>query len=120
MSLIKLTCDAYSVRDSFLFNFAFYGPSWTPVPTILGLRCLRHRDICCVQHVFDKYAIPSGGIIYEHVRHRADELAVLNDGRAAHECGQERTTLFNEKFTKRHTVMLAVCLVYMVAFNYLR
>ena len=34
------------------------------------------------------------------MRHRADELAVFDDGRAAQECGQVGTTVFNEKITK--------------------
>jgi hypothetical protein len=34
------------------------------------------------------------------VGHGSDELAVLDDGRAAHECGQERTINFNRNFIK--------------------
>ena len=45
---------------------------------------------CCrlfrrMQHVFDKNAIPSGGGVDEHMGHRADQLAILNDRGAAHE-----------------------------------
>ena len=50
----------------------------------------RHID----QHVFKEDSVPRGGIVDQHVRDRADELAVLDDGRARHECGQERTTKF--------------------------
>ena len=37
-----------------------------------------------VQHIFDKNPIARGGVVYHHVRDRADELAVLDDGGAAH------------------------------------
>ena len=45
-----------------------------------------------VQHILNKYTVSAGGVAYEHVGNRAYELAVLNDRRAAHECGQEGTT----------------------------
>ena len=48
----------------------------------------------CVEHILNKYSVARGGIVDEHVRYRADQLAVLNDRRAAHECGQEGTTVF--------------------------
>ena len=35
-----------------------------------------------IQHIFNENAISRGGVIDEHVRHSADELAVLNDRRA--------------------------------------
>ena len=53
-----------------------------------------------IQHILDKNAVARGGIVYENVGECADDLAVLNDGRAGQECGQQRTTLFNEKLTK--------------------
>ena len=54
------------------------------------------------QHIFNKNPVPLGRIIDHYVRHRADELAVLDDGRSAHECGQEGTTVFNKKFTTKY------------------
>ena len=53
-----------------------------------------------IQHIFNENSVSHAGIVYHNVCDRADELSVLNDGAAAHECGQEGTTLFNEKFTK--------------------
>ena len=41
-----------------------------------------------IQHIFNKNPVPRGGIADEHVGHRADEVPVLNDRAAAHECGQ--------------------------------
>ena len=48
------------------------------------LRCpgLNHR-----QHVFDENAVAARGIIYHHVGHRADELAVLDYWATAQVCG---------------------------------
>ena len=46
------------------------------------LRRLLHRHLCRVQHILNENAVARGGIVDEHVRNRADELAVLNDGRA--------------------------------------
>ena len=46
------------------------------------------------QHIFDEDSIPGGWVINEHMGHSSYELSVLNDGRAAHKCGQERTTNF--------------------------
>ena len=40
------------------------------------------------------------GGVDEGVGDRADELAVLNDGAARHECGQVGTTVFYKKFMK--------------------
>ena len=44
----------------------------------------RHAD----QHVFHKDPVAHGGIVDQHVRYRADKLAVLDDGAAAQVCGQ--------------------------------
>ena len=46
------------------------------------LRRLRHGHLRGVEHIFNENAVPRGGIVDQHVSHRADELAVLNDGRA--------------------------------------
>ena len=51
------------------------------------LRRLLHRHLRGVQHILNKNSISRGGIVDEHVRNRADELAVLNDRRARYECG---------------------------------
>jgi hypothetical protein len=47
-----------------------------------------------VQHILDENAVSRSGIVYHYVRYRSDELAVLDDRRARHECGQDRTTKF--------------------------
>ena len=38
------------------------------------------------QHFFNKNGIPAGGIVNKDMGHRTDELAVLQDGGAAHQC----------------------------------
>ena len=37
-----------------------------------------------IQHIFNENAVSRGGIVDENVRDRADELTVLDNGRAAH------------------------------------
>ena len=65
------------------------------LPFVLRRSLLWH--LCRGKHIFNKYAIPHRRIVYHNVGDRADELAVLNDGRAAQECGQVGTTvLFKE------------------------
>ena len=64
----------------------------------LFLRRFRDRRCCRVQHILDKNTTAARGIRDHHVRDRADELAVLNDGATRHECGQEGTTKFNGNF----------------------
>ena len=56
-------------------------------------RCLRH----VLRHILNKDPISRGGVIDENMRHRSDNLAVLNDRAAAHECGQVGTTKFIKK-----------------------
>ena len=46
------------------------------------------------EHIFHEDPIAARGIVDQDVRHRADDLAVLDNRRAAHKCGQERTTKF--------------------------
>ena len=41
-----------------------------------------------IQHIFYENAVSRCRIVDQHVGHRADKLAVLDDRRAAHECGQ--------------------------------
>ena len=64
------------------------------------LRRFLHRHLCRRQHILNKDPVPRRRVADHHVGHSADELAVLDDGRARHECSQEGTTLFNGKFTK--------------------
>ena len=67
---------------------------------ILSLRCLRHGHLRGVEHIFNENSVPRGGIVDQHVGDRPDELAVLNDGRAAQECVQVGTTVFYKNFTE--------------------
>jgi len=41
-----------------------------------------------IQHILNKYSIPRGEIVDHNVGDSAYELTILDDGRAAHECGQ--------------------------------
>ena len=50
------------------------------------------------QHILNEDPVPRRGIADQHVGHGAHELAVLDDGGAAHECGQVGTTLFINSF----------------------
>ena len=61
------------------------------------LSSCQHRHID--QHILGKDPVAGGGIIDQNVGHGTDELAVLNDRRARQECGQERTTKFNQNLT---------------------
>ena len=47
------------------------------------------------EHILDKDTVANGGIVDQDVRHRAHDLAVLNDRAAAHECVQVGTTIIN-------------------------
>ena len=78
-----------------------FGASRASPPTGGALCCPCLWHLRRGQHIFNKYAVSRGRIVYQNVRHRAHYLAVLDDGAAAHECVQEGTTLFNEKFTKK-------------------
>ena len=44
------------------------------------------------KHIFNKDPIPRGGVADQDVGDGAHELAILDNGAARHECGQERTT----------------------------
>jgi len=63
----------------------------------LLLPFLRDQIAHLIEHIFDEDAISHGGVADEDVGDGADELSVLDDGAAAHECGQERTTKFTKK-----------------------
>ena len=47
------------------------------------------------EHVFDEDAVADCGVVDEDVGDGADELAVLDDGTAGHECVKCRTKLFS-------------------------
>ena len=65
----------------------------------LFLRRLLHRHLRRAQHILNENTVACGRSVDKDMGDGTDELAVLDNGRAAHECGQEGTTLFNEKFT---------------------
>ena len=48
------------------------------------LRRLGNGLFLCGQHILQKDAVASRRIVHQHVSHGADELSVLNDGRARH------------------------------------
>ena len=64
-----------SNRDNFLFDFDLRR---------LGL----NLAVCRREHILDEYSVAGCGVVDHNVRDGADELAVLDDRRAAHECGQ--------------------------------
>ena len=86
MSLYDSLVECVQIGTTFLLNL------WLRRPLRLHLRC--------AEHIFDKDSVARCRVVYENVRHRTDKLAVLDDGRAAHECGQEGTTNFNRKLMK--------------------
>ena len=47
------------------------------------------------RHILNEDPVPSGGVVHQNVGDCAHKLAVLNDGGAGQECGQEGTTKFN-------------------------
>ena len=54
--------------------------------------------VCRREHILDEYSVTRCGVVDHNVRDGADELAVLDDGAARHECVQVGTTVFNKKF----------------------
>ena len=44
--------------------------------------------VCRREHILDEYSVAACRVIDHHVRDSSDELAVLDDRRAAQECGQ--------------------------------
>ena len=44
----------------------------------------RREGIVSGEHVFDKYSIPAGGFVHQHMGHGSDDTAVLDDGAPAH------------------------------------
>ena len=65
----------------------------------MPLRCLRHGHLRRIHHILNEYPVPRRRVVDENVGHRSDQLAVLNDGGARHECGQVGTTVFYGLFT---------------------
>ena len=59
---------------------------------LLRRPCYRH--LRRVQHILNENAVACCRVVDHNVRDRSDELAVLDYGRAAHECVQVGTTLF--------------------------
>ena len=45
------------------------------------------------KHIFNEYSVTNSWIVYHNVGHRTDQLAVLNDRGAGHECVQVGTTV---------------------------
>ena len=86
MSLYDSLVECVQIGTTFLLNL------WLRRPLRLHLRR--------VEHILNENAVPRCRIIDEHVRYRADELAVLDNRATAHECGQEGTTVFYKNFTE--------------------
>ena len=78
---------------------------------LFPLRCLRHGHLRGAQHIFNENSVSRGGIVDKHVGDSSHKLAVLDNGRAAHECGQEGTTLFY-KFLTVSTLFVKKKLLY--------
>ena len=54
------------------------------LPYILRLRRLCHGHLYGIEHILNENSVTRGGIVDEDVRHRSDELSVLDDGAARH------------------------------------
>ena len=54
------------------------------------------RSPICVSIFSINIPYPAGGVVDQHVGDGANELAVPDDGRARHECGQVGTTVFTK------------------------
>ena len=73
------------IGTTFLFKFVFCSQGravfarWETAGPPHGVRlsCLRHRNICGIQHIFDKYSIPRGRIVDQRVGDSSHELSVL-------------------------------------------
>ena len=61
----------------------------------------RHID----QHILGEDAVARRGIVDQHVRHRAHELAILNDRAARQECGGERTNTLKNIISHFHILI---------------
>ena len=52
-----------------------------------------------IQHIFDEDAVAARGVIDQNVGDGADELAVLEDGTAGHECVKIGPKFFHIRLT---------------------
>ena len=75
---------------------------------ILPLRRSLHRHLRRIQHILNENSVPRCGIVDHNVGDCADKLTVLDYRRAAHECGQVGTTVFNKKFIKDFVLYIAM------------
>ena len=50
--------------------------------------CFTPPDLPSAKAIVHENAVAAGGVAYQHVGDRSHELAVLDDGGTAHECGQ--------------------------------
>lgn len=57
-----------------------------------------YHALCRFEHILSEDAVAAGGIVHQHVGDGADELAILYDRRAAHECVKWDTTTIFEVF----------------------
>jgi len=81
------------MRNFFLTVWGFFDSLRRDTPPGVSL-CLCRG----IQHIFNENAVAGGGVIDQHVGHGANELAVLDNGRAGHECVKYRTKLFTILF----------------------
>lgn len=54
----------------------------------LALSCF----LCLDEHILYEYSVPSRWIIHKHMCYSSHDFAILQDGRAAHDCCQYGTT----------------------------
>ena len=60
------------------------------------LRRLGHLRLRRAEHILDENSVAGCRIVYHDVSHCSDQLAVLDNGRARHECVQVGTTVFTK------------------------
>jgi len=65
---------------------------------------------CRLQHILDEDPVPTAGLVYKNVGHGANELAVLNDRAAAHECVNIGPTHFYKKRKLRTAASVKHCI----------
>ena len=78
------------------------------------LGCLCHWRLGGRKHIFNINAVAHRGVADHHMRDGAHELAVLDDGRAAHECGQVGTTHFYRLCTVSTLFVKKIVLLYLL------
>ena len=89
-------------RESFRFLFAVAKSfiHFSLFNIHFPLRRLRHGRLDRPDHILNENPVSRRRVVDEDVRHRADELAVLYQRAAAHECVQVGTTVFFKNFTE--------------------